>query len=161
MIRRFCVILADLDAMSRVSKAWVPEEYDGEQLWWNSDRIDVYIKKLESSWDPAKTLRMSIIAGLGHDMVQMLIPPGLLNSNNGAMGITASCKENIDDIPSQRVDYNDWKDSSKGDKESARAAPPAFAPGVCSFHLTQWDYATFKDTNGDMSLGRRLATQIR
>ncbi|KAI9812547.1 MAG: hypothetical protein M1826_002797 [Phylliscum demangeonii] len=138
----FCVIFANPDAIDRVSKAWVPKSYDGEELWFKADKIDSYIKKLESSWDPAKTLRMSIIEGTEHDDLQMLIPPGLLNSNGGGMGITASCKEKIDDIPDQRVNYKDWH-NIKGDEQ------PAFASPVCSFHLTQWDYAEFKDTDGD------------
>lgn len=88
MLRRYCVILADADAISRVPKAWVPEVYDGEQLWFKSDQVvDNYIKKLDSSWDPARTLRMSIMAGEGEDVVQMVIPPALLNSNGGGLGL--------------------------------------------------------------------------
>ena len=118
MICRSCVILADSEAIDRVSKAWVPKKYDDEELWFKGDDvIDRYIKKLVGSWDPAKTLRMSIIDGRGRDDVQMVIPPGLLNSNGGAMGITASCKENIDDIPNQRVKYEDWKHNIKGHRD--------------------------------------------
>lgn len=119
MIRRMCVILADRDAISRVSKAWVPEHYDNEKLWYKSDAIDKYIKKLESSWDPAKTLRLGMVQGK-EDNVQMLIPPGLLNSNGGAMGITAWCKEEIRDLPDHRVDYNndeEWTRNIKGFKD--------------------------------------------
>ncbi|KFY19741.1 hypothetical protein V491_04246 [Pseudogymnoascus sp. VKM F-3775] len=113
----FCVILADSAAIDRVSKAWVPKQYDGSELWFKSDTvIDGYIKQLESSWDPAATLRMSIIDGKGYDDVQMVIPPGLLNSNGGGMSITAFCKENINDIPNQRVNYDDWNNNIKGNR---------------------------------------------
>ena len=117
MIRRFCVILADSAAISRVSKAWVPKQYDGLELWFKSDTIiDGYIKQLERSWNPAETLRKSIIDGKGYNDVQMVIPPGLLNSNGRGMGITASCKENINDIPNQRVNYDDWNNNIKGNR---------------------------------------------
>lgn len=118
MIRRYCVILADSDALDRVSKAWVPKQYEGTDLWFKSDEtIDNYIKQLENSWDPARTLRMSIIDGLGYDDVQMVIPSGLLNSNNGYMGITAYCKDNLNDIPSSRVNYDDWQNNIKGNRQ--------------------------------------------
>lgn len=79
----------------------MPKKFYGKELWFKSDAmIDDYIKELESSWDPAKTLRMSIIDGKSQNDVQLVIPPSLLNSNSGGMGITASCKKNIEDIPS-------------------------------------------------------------
>ncbi|KAI9811700.1 MAG: hypothetical protein M1826_003111 [Phylliscum demangeonii] len=131
----------DSDAIDRVSKAWVPE-YDGEKLWFNPAKVDSYILKLDSLWNPAKTLRMSIIAGGEHDILQMLIPPGLLNSKGGGMGITAWCVENIDEIPDWRVDYHDWN-NIKGDRQ------PALPSGVGSFHLAQWEYAEYDDDNGD------------
>lgn len=117
MIRRFCVILADSAALKRVSKAWVPKTYDDKPLWFKSDAIiDAYIHDLESSWDPAKTIRMSIIDGKGWDDVQMVVPPALLNSNGGGLDITASCKENINDIPGERVNYDDWDNNIKGNR---------------------------------------------
>lgn len=117
MSRRFCVILADSDAVDRVSKAWVPKQYNDKELWFKSDAvIDAYIKDLEGSWDPSKTIRMSIIDGKRWNDVQLVIPPALLNSNGGGMDITASCKKNINDIPSARVDYDDWKDNIKGER---------------------------------------------
>ena len=118
MICRFCVILADSEAVSRVSKAWVPKEHDDEELWFKGDaRIDKYIKHLESSWKPAKTLRMSIIDGKDYDDVQMVIPPGLLNSNGGGMSIMAFCTESIDGIPAERINYDDWHKNIKGSRE--------------------------------------------
>lgn len=117
MIHRFCVILADAAAIERVSKAWVPKTYNGKELWFKSDAvIDAYIKDLESSWDPSKTIRMSIIDGKGWNDVQLVIPPALLNSNKGGMGITASCKADINQIPNQRVNYDDWEDNIKGNR---------------------------------------------
>lgn len=117
MIHRFCVILADYTAIDRVSKAWVPKTYHDKELWFKSDAvIDDYIKDLESSWDPSKTIRMSIIDGKGWDDVQMVIPPALLNSNDGGMGITASCRKDIQDIPEQRVNYDDWDNNIKGNR---------------------------------------------
>lgn len=118
MIYRFCVILANSNANDCVSKAWVPKKYHGKELWFKSDAIiDNYIKELESSWNPAKTLRMSIIYGKSWDDVQLIIPPGLLNSNGGGMDITASCKKNIEDILFQRVKYDDWQNNIKGNRD--------------------------------------------
>ncbi|EON68403.1 hypothetical protein W97_07727 [Coniosporium apollinis CBS 100218] len=115
---QYCVTLADSNAINRVSKAWVPKEYDREQLWFSRDEVfDNNIKKLESLWNPAKTLRTSIIEGKELNNVQLMIPPGLLNSNGGSMGLTASCKERIEDIPGHIVKYNDWKYNIKGKRQ--------------------------------------------
>ena len=116
-IRRYCVIYADAAALERVSKAWVPKKYDGQDLWFKSeDVINSYIKKLEESWDPAKTLRMSIIDGRENNDLQMLIPFGLLDSNGGGMKIKVTCKENIKDIPSERINYDNWGDNIRGNR---------------------------------------------
>ncbi|KAI3324342.1 hypothetical protein HD806DRAFT_65927 [Xylariaceae sp. AK1471] len=111
-----CVITMDSDSLNRVSKAWIPESFGGQKLWDTSDdNIGKYIRAvLDDSWDPAKTLRLSIINGFAYNDVQMLIPPALLNSNGGALGITASCKENKDDIPNVDVNYDDWQDNIEG-----------------------------------------------
>lgn len=115
---RFCVITAEKGALERVSKAWVPK-FDGEtELWFKADDVvNNYIERLESSWDPAKTLRMSIIDGRGWNDVQMVIPPGLLNSNGGAMGIAASCREKLADMPTEVVNYDTWHENIKGNRE--------------------------------------------
>jgi len=106
----------------------VPETYYGKQLWFKSDNvIDDYIKDLDNSWNPAKTLRMSIISGNTQGLVQMVIPFDLLNSRGGAMDIKVSCKEKMEDLPSARVTYDDWKDNIKGsrtDPESSLIAIP-------------------------------------
>ena len=41
---RKCVILADSDALDRVSKAWIPETYNGKKLWYDNGAIEDYIK---------------------------------------------------------------------------------------------------------------------
>lgn len=131
----YCVILADEDAVDRVSKAWVPKSFGGVELWFKNSAVDEYIKKLDSSWDPAKTLRMSRIDG-NEDVLQMVIPPGLLNSNGGGMGITASCKQKLAEIPDVRVNYDDWKNNIKGSKDVIKfddtPIPPMviFPPGI-------------------------------
>ncbi|KAI8631214.1 hypothetical protein F5Y19DRAFT_24382 [Xylariaceae sp. FL1651] len=111
-----CVITMDSDALDRVSKAWIPQTFGGQKLWdTGDDTINNWIRGvLDDSWDPAKTLRLSIINGMGYNDVQMVVPPGLLNSNGGALGITASCKENKDDIPNVDVNYDDWQNNIKG-----------------------------------------------
>lgn len=115
VIHRLCLILADAAAIQRVSKAWVPKTYNGKKLWFKSDAvIDAYIKDLESSWDPSKTIRLSIIDGKGWDDVQMVIPPALLNSNKGDLSIITSCKADINAITNHRVNYDDWEDNIKG-----------------------------------------------
>jgi len=114
------VIFADSDALNRVSKAWVPKTYEGNDLWWDETKIDLYIKKLESSWDPAKTLRMSIIDGKGWNDVQLLIPPGLLNDKGGGMGLSTFCVadfKNDDSFPTEAVNYDDWQNNIKGNRD--------------------------------------------
>jgi len=110
------VILADSDALDRVSKAWVPETYAGTKLWYNDDQIDKYITFLEDSWDPAKTIRLSLLSGIGYDDVQLLIPPGLLNINGSAMGLVAICKATLADLPDIVVNYDDWQNNIKGSR---------------------------------------------
>jgi len=104
----YCVILANSDALDRVSKAWVPETYSGVKLWFHAEDIDSYVQNdLDWTWDPAKTLRMAIMDG-APDVLQLLIPPALLNSNGGDMGIIAICDPTLDNIPTQIVDYYSW-----------------------------------------------------
>jgi len=110
----YCVILADSDALDRVSKAWVPENYGGYRLWNRIEDIDSYIQNvLNWTWDPAKTLRMSIIDG-DPEQLQLLIPPGLLSSNGGDMGIVAICDPTLNSLPSQIVDYDSWQNNIGG-----------------------------------------------
>jgi len=115
-MNRKCVILANSDALDRVSKAWVPETLDGAKLWYEDGEIDYYIRFLEDSWDPAKTICLSIISGMNYDDVQLLIPPGLLNMNGGAMGLVAICKAALAELPDAVVNYDDWQDNIKGSR---------------------------------------------
>lgn len=124
------MILADPKALDRVSKAWVPEQHEGKKLWYNKNAINDYIKQLNRSWDPAKTLRLSIISGKGYNDVQMLIPPALLNSNGGGMGITASCVEDMNEIPDYHVNYDDWKNNINGDREESGDDTTSAAPFI-------------------------------
>ena len=43
------MILANSDALDRVSKAWVPETLDGAKLWYKDGEIDYYIRFLKDS----------------------------------------------------------------------------------------------------------------
>ncbi|KAM7184766.1 hypothetical protein V8F33_012812 [Rhypophila sp. PSN 637] len=105
----YCVILADSDALDRVSKVWVPQTYGGSTLWYHSDDVDSYIQTdINFTWNPAKTLRMSIVDG-NPDQLQLVIPPGLLNSNGGAMGNIARCDPQI-------VDYDSWQNNIDGSR---------------------------------------------
>lgn len=125
----YCVILADSAALTRVSKVWVPETFLGTKLWYKNDAIDDYIKGFEDNWNPAKTLRMSIIdGGENDDDVQLVIPPGLMNSNKGAMGIVAYCKKTVAELPDAVVNYDDWKDNIKGDKKDVDLS--LLSPGI-------------------------------
>lgn len=54
----------------------------------------------------------------------MLIPPGLMNSNGGAMGISAYCKEKLEDLPDTTVNYDDWKRNIKGDEDVKKNNDP-------------------------------------
>lgn len=101
--------MADSTALNGLNKAWVPEKHNGDVLWYATDNvIDSYITDLVDTWDPAQTLRLSIISGKGLTDVQMLIPPGLLNQNGGNLGITVQCSADINDIPDSDVDYTSW-----------------------------------------------------
>lgn len=122
-ITRYCVISADKDRINDVSKAWIPKisPFDGKTKLWNQnkeDNINKYIKQLEDSWNPEKTIRMAYIAGAKTPTYQLLIPPKLHNDQGGALGITVKCSAKKDDIKDTRVDYDDWKDNIKGDKGS-------------------------------------------
>ncbi|KAI1076663.1 hypothetical protein F5B20DRAFT_315266 [Whalleya microplaca] len=111
----YCVILADVDRLNAVSKAWVPKTYNGQQLWNQGDTvINNYIKALDASWNPAKTFRMSKIDGK-EEILQMVIPFDLLNQNGGAMNIKTQCSSNLADMGTYVVNYDEWK-NVKGSK---------------------------------------------
>jgi len=83
LLNRYCVIYCDSDALDRVSKAWVPSDWNNVKLWNKEANINNYItNSLDSTWDPAKTLRMSIIDKYGTDL-QLLIPGELVPASGG------------------------------------------------------------------------------
>jgi len=50
------------------------------------------------------------------DQIQLLIPPQLV-APEGALGLTAVCKENIADLPDQAtVNYDDWQNNIGGSR---------------------------------------------
>ncbi|KAM0275039.1 hypothetical protein ACHAQH_007600 [Verticillium albo-atrum] len=105
----YCVIAADSAALDKVNKARIPQNYLGKRLWFAGDKaIDDYIKAVVSKGDPRKTIRISKIDGTANDL-QMVIPPGLLNSNKGGLGITASCKATLAEMPQTVVNLGSWK----------------------------------------------------
>ena len=106
--------MADSTAFANVNKAWIPQSSGGKKLWDNNKAVDDYIKSLDSKWVPAKTIRLSQIAGMAADDLQLVIPSALLNSNKGGLGITVSCKDKLSDLPQSVVNYNTWKSSEKG-----------------------------------------------
>lgn len=95
-----------------MAKAWVPRT----QWFKKGDVIDAYIKSLDASWDPAKTLRMSIIDGSVEKKLQMVIPPALLNSNGGKLNIKTICDQDKTKLPNAPADYSTWL-NVKGTKE--------------------------------------------
>ncbi|ODH47411.1 hypothetical protein GX48_06514 [Paracoccidioides brasiliensis] len=122
----YCVIKADRAAMERVSKIWVPRENKNEHLqsligynptlWWRSeDTLHSYITWMEDSWDSGKTLRMSIV--YKHPkQVQMSIPENLVNAKNGHMGFTALCVTDQENLPNEKVNYDDWHENIQGSR---------------------------------------------
>lgn len=96
--------------MRAAHKAWIPENYAGARLWFTNDlkKIDTYITNEARGQDSAKTIRMSLLEGMQDDDFQLVIPPRLLNSNGGKLGITASCRPNLANVGNQVVDYNDF-----------------------------------------------------
>ncbi|KAM0323973.1 hypothetical protein ACHAQA_008555 [Verticillium albo-atrum] len=108
-LARHCVITADSAALDKVNKARIPEKHAGKKLWFAGDKaIDDYIKAVIPKSDPKKTIRISKIDGTQSDL-QMVIPPGLLNSNKGGLGITASCKKTLAELPTTVVNFGSWK----------------------------------------------------
>jgi len=53
---------------------------------------------------------------MNYDDVQLLIPPGLLNMNGGAIGLVAICKAALAELPDAVVNYDDWQDNIKGSR---------------------------------------------
>ncbi|OLN92288.1 hypothetical protein CCHL11_01353 [Colletotrichum chlorophyti] len=104
----FCVITADSAALGNVYKVRIPQSFRGQTIWFKGDAtVNGYIKSVAPAADPNKTIRISKIEGKGNDL-QMVVPPGLLNSNNGGLGITASCKRTVEELPDSVVNYNSW-----------------------------------------------------
>lgn len=57
---RTCLITCDSDALNKVPKAWIPDAYGSQKLWWQKDdtAISNYIKgPVDSTWDPTKIFR--------------------------------------------------------------------------------------------------------
>ena len=105
----YCVIMADSAKLQTISKAWIPESSTGGvKIWYASDTvIDNFIKGLDSTITPSKTLRMSVISGDSNRTLQMSIPSALLGKN-GPLGITATCKATKSEIPSTKVSYTSF-----------------------------------------------------
>lgn len=110
--------------MNRVSKAWVPkndENNNNEELWYgDEERLNNYIKRLESSWDPKKTIRLSIIDGYDAEDLQLLITPDLVS--DPSMGLKVTCKEKKDEVADLPVNYDDWQENIKGNRGAAHPA---------------------------------------
>lgn len=115
------MISADKDRINVVSKAWIPKVSPSDRnkkLWGKDDNISEYIKELEDSWDPERTIRMAYIAGYKTPTYQLLIPAELHDAQGGSLSLTVKCSEKKDDIEDKRVNYDDWKQNIKGDKGS-------------------------------------------
>ncbi|KAI5925880.1 hypothetical protein F4810DRAFT_611534 [Camillea tinctor] len=113
----YCIITADSAALDAVHKAWIPQKSGTTKLWFgNDDVINAYIKGLDASWDPEKTLRLSIIAGMKNGALEMLIPPKLLNDQGGNLKIKVQCKEKKEEITDTPTNYDTWK-NVKGSKQ--------------------------------------------
>lgn len=100
--------MADSAALNNVIKARIPKTFGGKAIWFKDDKtIDGYIKSVAPAADPKKTIRISKIDGMANEL-QMVIPPGLLNSSKGGLGITTSCKKTMAELPNATVNYNSW-----------------------------------------------------
>ncbi|EEY20303.1 predicted protein [Verticillium alfalfae VaMs.102] len=98
----------DSAALDKVNKARIPQSHASKKLWFAGDKaIDAYIKAVIPKGDPKKTIRISTIDGTAGEQ-QMVVPPGLLNSNKGGLGITASCKKTLAELPSTVVNFSTW-----------------------------------------------------
>ncbi|KAI0602097.1 hypothetical protein F4775DRAFT_588915 [Biscogniauxia sp. FL1348] len=104
----YCAIFAEDTGLNNVNKVKIPQSFGGKKLWFGGDAaIDEYIKSVVPSADPNKTMRISKIDGQ-EETLQMVIPPGLLNTNGGGLAISISCATDINDIPSAVVNYDSW-----------------------------------------------------
>ncbi|KZL85058.1 hypothetical protein CI238_09714 [Colletotrichum incanum] len=104
----YCVIMADSAALRDVYKVQIPEFFNEERIWFKGQAaVDGYIKNVVPQAVPNKTIRISKIDG-GSGALQIVIPPGLLNSNGGGLGITASCKKTEQELPSVNVAFQRW-----------------------------------------------------
>ncbi|GJC80592.1 hypothetical protein ColLi_03430 [Colletotrichum liriopes] len=100
--------MADFAALRNVYKVQIPEFFNGQRIWFKGqDVVDGYIKNVVPQAVPNKTIRISKIDG-GSGGLQIVIPPGLLNSNGGGLGITASCKKTEEELPSVNVAFQEW-----------------------------------------------------
>lgn len=123
---RYCVIYADTSRLDDVAKIWVPNYYyKGDKkiaLWDAQAAITTYINEFnDNGWDAKKTLRMSEIRWkVAPNDLQMVIPPELVAAE-GAMGLSAVCKEKLDDLPDKEtISYDDWHNNIGG----SRKPPP-------------------------------------
>ncbi|RYP08434.1 hypothetical protein DL765_008789 [Monosporascus sp. GIB2] len=111
----YCVLTANEVAFQRLGKAWIPPS-----LWFKSEEeLSSHITNLESSWDPAKTLRMASIAGQDPEDYQMVITPALVADTE--LDIHVYCYETKEAVNEEwtttDIDYDGEWDNVKGDPE--------------------------------------------
>ncbi|RYO78192.1 hypothetical protein DL766_008937 [Monosporascus sp. MC13-8B] len=112
----YCVLTAEDGPFQRLGKAWIPPS-----MWFKSEEeLSSHITGLESSWDPAKTLRMATIAGQDEEDYQMVIPPALVPDAD--LDIRVFCydtKEAMNEEwdTGEDIDYDDEWQNVKGDPE--------------------------------------------
>ena len=92
--------------------------------------------------------------GKGTDWKKGTVWDGYEWPNLGS-GVTKVIRINPDNTDEEVIKGGSAAPTS--DPAPAPPAPPAFAPGICSFHLAQWDYALFDDTDGN----KRYQVEVR
>lgn len=108
---RICAITSDkLMIWNTVEKVWIPDkDSSGKELWGASnDEIDSYVKSLGIT-DPNKAAKMSPIQHF-ESKLQMVIPNGLVNAENGELDLKVECHPDIVGFNGNApdVDYYSW-----------------------------------------------------
>ncbi|KAF9877450.1 hypothetical protein CkaCkLH20_05150 [Colletotrichum karsti] len=111
----WCVIRGDAEKIDNTGAVWIPHYFeDLNPIWYEEDTIKKYIGVVEPDLDAGKVFRLGRIYNM-EDNLQLLIPPGLLAQEGGDLGLTVECKEKWEDLPDEKVDYEQFNPSGDMD----------------------------------------------
>lgn len=115
----YCIVYADEGYLGEHKKAWIPQYFDGGELWWADEGvITSYINSGEVAdespdWDASRTLRFAQVQGKSYD--ECFLPNNVLGEENGGNGplyLYAACYETVEAMKAEHatpaLDYNTW-----------------------------------------------------